>query len=99
MSIRPLVPLLLVHSSELFNKPFTPTKWTRHTLDLTSMLWSLKCCGEDIILPNPKERTIITLSCKCSHRICYSTTAGLLNVKPPLPSLVFFLFFDTLAHT
>jgi hypothetical protein len=35
------------------------------------MLWSLKWCGENIILPNPREWTITTLSCKCFHPICY----------------------------
>jgi hypothetical protein len=84
MSIRPLVPLLAVHSSELCTKPFTPAKWTRHASDPTLMLWSLKCCGEDIILPNTRERSIATLSCKCFHPICYPTTAGLLNVMPLL---------------
>jgi hypothetical protein len=100
MRIRPLVPLLPVHSSELFTKPFTPAKLTRHASDPTSMLWSLKCCGEDIILPNPRERTIATLSCKCFTLSATPTTAGLLNVMPPLPSLVFFFFFffPTLAR-
>jgi hypothetical protein len=28
------------------------------------MLWSLKCCSVDIILPNPRERTITAAAIK-----------------------------------
>jgi hypothetical protein len=57
------------------------------------MLWSLKCCSEDIILPNPREGTIATLSGKCFHPICYSNHRRVTECYAPLPSVVFFFFF------
>jgi hypothetical protein len=88
MSIKPLVPLLPVHSSELFTKPFTPTKWTRHASNPTLMLWSLKCRGEDNILPNPDKEPSLPWATSVFTLSATPTTAGLLNVMPPLPSLV-----------